>query len=83
MNLIVDRHIAWDQESSYKLDSDEELDHWNNRLHEVSTLHCNMMTNSLCCVSSEVRNMTYYDGLTDVHHFLDVFEREVPKKHCF
>jgi len=34
-------------------------------------------------VSSEVRNILYYDGLTDVDKFLDSFEREVPEKHRF
>lgn len=42
-----------------------------------------MMTKLMCCVSSKVRNLPYYDGLTDVYKFLDVFEREVPEKHHF
>ena len=42
-----------------------------------------MMTNSLYCVSSEVRKLPYYDGLTDVDLFLDEFESEVPQDHCF
>jgi len=46
-------------------------------------LHCNMMTKSLHCMSSEVRNLPSYDGLTDVDIFLDAFEREVPEKHHF
>jgi len=27
--------------------------------------------------------LPHYDGLTDVDHFLDAFEREVPKNHHF
>ena len=42
-----------------------------------------MMTKSLRCVSLEVRSLPYYDGLTDVDKFMDVFEREVPEKHHF
>lgn len=42
-----------------------------------------MMTKSFHCVSSEVRNLLYYDGLTDMDNFLDVFEQEVPKDHHF
>lgn len=61
----------------------EDLEHWQNRLHELSTLRCNMMTKLLRCVSSEVISFPYYDGLTDVDNFLDSFEREVPKKHRF
>ncbi len=42
-----------------------------------------MMTKSLCCVSSEVRSLPYYDGLTNVDNFLDAFEREVLEKNHF
>jgi len=42
-----------------------------------------MITKSLHCVSLKVRNLPYYDGLTNVYKFLDAFEREVPKEHCF
>lgn len=40
VNLTEDKRISWDHESSYTLDLDEELEHWQNRLHEVSTLRC-------------------------------------------
>ena len=39
-----------------------------------------MMTKSLCCVSSKVISLPYYDGLTNVDKFLDAYEREVPEK---
>ena len=52
-------------------------------LHEVATLHCNMMTKSLWCISIEVRKLPHYDGLTYVSLFLDEFEREVPKEKHF
>ena len=42
-----------------------------------------MTTKSLHCVSSEVRNLPHYDGLTDIDHFLDAFEREFLEKHRF
>jgi len=78
VNLTADGRIAWDREISCTSASDEELEHWHNRLHQVSTMHCNMMTKLLRCVSSEVRSLPYYDGLTDVDNFLDAFEREMP-----
>lgn len=80
---MVDRWIAWYQEISCTSDSDDELEHWKNHLHEVSTLRCNMMIKSLRCISSEVRNLPYYDGLTDVDKILDAFEREVRERHRF
>lgn len=69
----MDGQIAWDQE----------LEHWKNHLHEVSILRCNMMTNLLRCVSSEVGKLPYYGGLTDVDMFLDEFEYEFPEDHHF
>ena len=83
MNPTADGHISWDCESSCTSDLDEDLEHWQNRLHEVSTLHCNMMIKSLHCVLSEVRNLPYYNGLTNVDKFLDEFEKEVLEKHHF
>lgn len=83
VNLTADQCIAWDQKSSSTLDSYDEFKYWQNRLHEVSMLHCSMMTKSLQCVSSEVRSFPYYDGLTNIDKFLDAYEREVPEKHCF
>lgn len=80
---MTNGRIAWDQESSYTSDSNEELEHWQNHFHEVSTLLCNMMMKSLHYVSSEVSKLTYYDGLTDVDKFLDEFECEVPEDHHF
>ena len=41
------------------------------------------MTKSLFYVSSEVRKLPHYDGLTDVDLFLDDFECEVPEDHRF
>jgi len=79
LNPTVDGRIAWDRESSRTSDLDEELEHWQNWLHEVR----NMMTKSLHYVSSMVRNLSYYDGWTDIDDFLDTFEREVPEKHHF
>ena len=42
-----------------------------------------MMTKSLHCVPSKVRNFPYYDGLTNVDKFLDSCERKVLEDHRF
>jgi len=70
-------------DSSYTSDSNEELEHWQKRLHKFSTPRCNMMTKSLQCVSMEVRNLPHYDDLDDVILFMDKFEMEVPEEHQF
>ena len=83
VNLAADGCIAWDHEISCTTYSNKELEHWENRLHEVCTLRCNMMTKLLHCVSSKVRNLPYYNGLTNIDKFLDAFERKVFEKHLF
>jgi len=40
-------------------------------------LNCNMMTRSLRCVTTDVRDLPMYDGLSEVDDFLNKFEREV------
>lgn len=42
-------------------------------------LNCNMMTRSLHCMATEVRDLPTYDGLSEVDDFLNKFEREVSK----
>ena len=49
----------------------------------VTTLNCNMMTRSLRCVSTKVRYLPTYDGLSEVDTFLDKFEREVLERQRF
>lgn len=63
--------IWWEHESSFSWDSDEEIEQWQNRLYEVTTLNCNMMTRSLHYVSMEVRDLPTYDRLSEVADFLN------------
>ena len=46
-------------------------------------MNINMMTRSLHYISTEVRDLPTYDGLSEVDTFLDEFEREVPEKQQF
>lgn len=71
VNPTMDGRITWERESSYTSDSDEEIEQWQNQLHEVTTLNCNMMTRSLRYVSKEVRDLPTYDGLNEIDTFLD------------
>jgi len=61
VNPTMDGWLAWERESSCTLDSDEETKQSQNRLHEVTTLNYNMMTRSLHCVSTEVRDLPTYN----------------------
>ena len=40
-------------------------------------LNCNMMTRSLNNISTEVRILPTYDGLSEIDDFLSIFERKV------
>lgn len=83
MNLIMDGRISWEHEISFTLDSDEEIERWQNWLHEVTTLNCNMMVRSLCCVTRKVRDLSMYDRLSEVDDFLNKFESEEPEQQWF
>lgn len=79
VNPTADGRISWEHDSSYTSDSDEEIERWQNRLHEVTTLNCNMMIRSLRRMMTEVRELPTYDGVTRVDESLDKFESVVPE----
>ena len=83
MDLITDRRISWEREISFTSDSNEEIERWQDRLHEVTTLNCKMMVRSLHCMTTEARDLPTYDGLTSVEEFLNKFESEVPEQQWF
>ena len=80
VNLTTDGRISRVCESSYTSDSDEEIKRWQNQLHEVNMLNCNMMIRSLCCVKLEAREFLTYDGLSAVDEFLRKIENAVPEQ---
>lgn len=69
VNLIADGRISWEHESSCTSDSDEEIERWQNRLHKVMTLNCNMIVRSLRCVTTEARELSTYDGWKKIQCF--------------
>jgi hypothetical protein len=56
------------------------MEHWQQRMHEVSTRRCANITQSLHYIGEELCNPTRYDGLTDITSFVKEFELQVPKK---
>lgn len=79
VNPTANGRISWECKKSYNSDSDKEIERWQNRLHEVTMLNCNMMVRSLCCVTIEARELLTYDGLLAVDEFLNKFESTVPE----
>ena len=83
VNPTADKRISWERESSCTSDSDGEIERWQNQLHKVTTLNCNMMMRLMRCISMEVRELPMYDGLSEVDDFLNRFEREVSEQQRF
>ena len=60
--------IFWEKESECLSYTDNEMDNWKNRLHDVSALHY---------ISTEVRELHFFDGSGEVETFLRKLEEEV------
>jgi len=80
VNPTTNRRISWERDSSCTLDSNEEVEHWKNRLHEVTTLNFNMMIRSLRYVTTEAREPQTYDGVTTMDELQEKFESVVPEQ---
>ena len=76
---MEDRRISRGDGESYTYDSDEEDEWWRNKLNEVTTLHCNMVTKYLYFMRDQDRELLMYDGLTIIDEFLTKFEITVPE----
>jgi len=72
INPIVECVLIWKSISSCVSNSEEALEHWQQRLHEVSTRRCARITCALRWIGDEVCDPPKYDGITDV----DIFVKE-------
>lgn len=75
VNPTTDGRISWERERFCTSNLDEKIERWQNRLHEVTTLNCNMVIRSLCCVTIDVRDLPMYDGLKTAGDFVNEFEK--------
>lgn len=71
MNPTGDRRISWERDSSCTSDSDEEIERWQNRPHEVTTINCNMMVRSLRRVTIKAREIPIDGGAMKVQEIVD------------
>ena len=62
-------------------DSEDALEHWKQRLHEVSTRRCAHITHTLRWIGAKVCDPPKYDGLKDVDIFVREFELQIPYQH--
>lgn len=63
MQSIDNRRTSWECESIYTMDSEEEAERWQNQLHAITTLDCNMVTQSVRCVTTEERPRSEENGV--------------------
>lgn len=75
----AEEKLTWEHASSCASQSSEQLENWQNILHEVSIRRCARVTKSVRCIISEVCNLHSYDVLGDVNVFIDDYEEWVPE----
>ena len=66
----ADGELRWHSTSSASYDSDDALENWQNRLHEVSFRKCGLITQSPCHVTIEIIELSIYEGLLELSEFL-------------
>ena len=71
VNPIADERISWECDSSYTLDSNEEIERWQNQLHEVTMVNYNMRIRSQRRMTTEVRILLVEDSATNGEEFVD------------
>jgi len=76
----VDGKLSWENTISWDGDSEQALEEWRNRRHEVSTRRCAYMTKSLRWIGSEVFNVPSFDGTNDLEEFICAYQVTVQEK---
>ena len=66
--------MSWKSVSSCTSDSGEELENWQNKMHEVSMRICARITQSVRRVGAEGSELPTYEGLPNLASFLVEFE---------
>jgi len=69
INPTSDGNLRWRGISSYASYSDEGLENWQQRLHEVSMIICARITKSLRWIGSEICDPPIFDGISNVETF--------------
>ena len=69
----IEGEMGWCSASSASSDSDDALENWKNRMHEVSLKKCGLITQSLCHVETQIIEFLTYEGLSKLYRFLEEF----------
>jgi len=74
VNPTADGNLSWCSINSRSSDSNEGLENWQQRPHEVSMRRCARITKSLCWIGTKICKLPHYDGLTDATTFFFKFQ---------
>ena len=81
INPMAEGVLCWEKYSECFSDSDGELENWQGQLHDVSPLRCLRVIRNFRCISSEVRDLPYFEDAGDIKDFLRTFEDKFSKEH--
>jgi hypothetical protein len=80
VNPTTNGVLSWRSISSCASHSEEGLEHFQQRMHEVSMRQCARITRALHWIGTELYNPPKCDGLKDISLFAKAFELKVPEK---
>jgi hypothetical protein len=78
VNPTTEGVLSWRNISSCPSGSEEALENWKQRLHEVSTRKCAQITRALRCIGAKVVKPPRYNGLKPIEPFINEFEMQSP-----
>ena len=77
INPTADGNLSWRCARSCTSKSEEALENWKNRLHEVSMRRCARITKYVQRVGTQSRPLPTYEGLPNLETFLTEFKELV------
>jgi hypothetical protein len=78
VNPTTEGVLSWRSIISCTSDSEDALENWKQRLHEVSTRKCARITRALRWIGTEIVEPPRYIGLTPIEYFINEFEMQIP-----
>jgi hypothetical protein len=74
----MDGNLSWRSDNACPSDSEESLENWKNKMYEVSTRICAILTREVRWIDTTVSNLPTFYGLNHLEAFLLDFEEIVP-----
>ena len=74
VNTTTYGSVSWQSIHSFDSDSEDALNEWKNRKHEIFSRRC-AMVRSIQWTGTEVKNPLVYDGISNLEDFLGTMEQ--------